>query len=88
MRGSSSGIRSLTDRLNLLVRRFSLLSVFFILFIFIVFGAATYHEKMNSIKQESTLWASHLENFAVLTKQPLEGPKLPPMHGSTKENFI
>ena len=72
MRGSSSGIRSLTDRLNLLVRRFSLLSVLFILLIFIIFGAATYHEKMNSIKQESMLWASHLGNFAVLTKQPLE----------------
>lgn len=72
MRESSYRIRSLTDQLNLLIRRFTLLSVIFILLIFIIFGVATYHEKMNSIKQESMLWASHLENFAILTKKPLE----------------
>ncbi len=71
MRRTSSRVRSLTDRLNLLVRRFTVLSTIFILLILIVFGAATYHGRMNSFKQESLLWASHLENFAVLPKRLL-----------------
>lgn len=72
MRRTSSWVRSLIDRLNLLVRRFTALSIIFILLILIIFGAATYHGRMNSIKQESLLWASHLENFAVLPKRPLD----------------
>jgi len=44
MRESSYRIRSLTDQLNLLIRRFTLLSVIFILLIFIIFGVATYHD--------------------------------------------
>lgn len=70
MRGSSSGIRSLTDRLNLLIRRFTVLSVIFILLIFLSFGAATYYGRMNSIRQESMFWASHLKDFSLLTKYP------------------
>lgn len=59
--------QSLIGRLNLLIKRFSLVSVLFVAAVALTFSFAAYRNAMDGIGRESVLWASHLKDFKVLS---------------------
>lgn len=62
---------SLIGRLNLLIKRFTFVSLFFVLVVAFTFGFATLNINMKNTERESGLWASYLKDFKfLLTRKP------------------
>lgn len=91
MRGSSSGVKmkySLIDRLNLLIRRFTLLSVLFAVVVFAAFFCATYYNEMNSLSRESSLWASRLKDFTLFLEKKSEREMTGPAYAWFEDGLL
>ncbi len=63
---------SLIGRLNLLIKRFTFVSLFFVLVVAFTFGAATLNINMKNTERESGLWASYLKDFKFLLTRETE----------------
>jgi len=59
--------RSLIGRLNLLIKRFTLVSLFFVLAVAFSFGFASYRVDMKNTADESRMLATWLKDFRSLT---------------------
>jgi len=59
--------RSLIGRLNLLIKRFTLVSLFFVLAVAFSFGLASYRVDMKNTADESRMLAVWLKDFRSLT---------------------
>ena len=63
---------SLVGRLDLLIKRFTVVSLIFVIAVAFLFGAASYRIGMDGVARESSLWASHLKDFKLLTFRETE----------------
>lgn len=63
---------SLIGRLNLFIKRYTVVSAFFVLAVAFVFGFAAFHNGMEYLKRESEIWSTYLSDFSCLLKHEVQ----------------